>query len=183
MANVDLPNGFQPYRHIGGGAIRANEFALASAYGSSIKRGDAVVITSGKLAIAADNSAAILGIFAGCKYINPAGEVIFSPQWPAGQTTLGSVDATAFVYDDPDITYKVQVDTGSTFAIASHVGVSYDIELDHAGSTTTGQSGMELDLNDTGTGQFTIMGLINEPGNEVGVNAKVEVMNNVPVFG
>jgi hypothetical protein len=41
---------------------------------------------------------------------------------------------------------------------------------------------MEIDLADTGTGQFQILGLIDEPGNAAGVNAKVEVIINVPLL-
>lgn len=182
MSNVDSPMGFQPRRHLNGGQIRSNAYKIASGYGTAIFSGDAVVLTSGKVNQAADNSAAVLGIFRGCEYTDANGEVKFSPYWPAAETTLGGVDAVAHVYDDRGIIYKAQTDTGTAYVDATHKGNVYDIELDHSGSTRSGQSGMELDLSDTGTGQFRILGLIDEPGNAAGVNAKVECVIAAPLF-
>ena len=176
MANADNPTGFMPLRHRGGGVIRANKYEFASAYGTNLFTGDAVILSSGDVAIAAQDSGTLLGIFAGCQYRASDGSMIFSPYWPASTVTLGSERVKCFVWDDPMIAYRVQTETGSTYAKASHDGNVYDIELDHAGSAFTGQSGMELDLTDTGTGQFLVLGLIDEPGNAVGVNAKLEVM-------
>ena len=184
MANSDTPFGFIPYRHLGGGQIRTQEFALASAYGADIYKGAPVILSSGKLAVAAQNSAAILGIFAGCSYVDSSGNQQFRNSWVTGTVTSGSADATAYVYADPMISYKVQCD--GTFAIATHVGNSYDVEADgtdHTGSHVTGQSKAEIDLGDTDTGQFTVIGFINEAGNEVGASAKVEVVVNVPTVG
>ena len=176
MANADTPHGFIPFRHRGGGVIRANAYQFASAYGTNLFTGDAVILSSGDVAIAAQDSGTLLGIFAGCRYRAADGSQVFSPYWPASTVTLNSERVTAYVYDDPMISYRVQTETSSTYAKATHDGNVYDIELDHAGSTFTGQSGMELDLTDTGTGQFHVLGLIDEPGNAVGVNAKIEVM-------
>jgi len=180
MSNTDSPNGFVPHRHLHGGNISTMPFALESAYDTSLKRGDAVILASGKVNIAAQDSAAILGVFAGCEYVDPSGNQVFSNQWPANQTTLGSVDAVAHVWSDPGISFAVQAEDSSTIA---NVGVAYDIGTDHAGSTVTGISGMELDLGDTGTGQFMVVGLINMPGSAFGsAHASLEVVNNVPLM-
>lgn len=177
MANTDTPLGFRPYRHRGGGVSgRTNEYKIADAYSTSIYRGDAVILSSGVLNIAAENSATLVGIFAGCRYRDTTGATVWSPYWPASTSTYNSEGATALVYDDPMQSYYCQTDTGTAYVDATHKGNVYDIELDHSGSTTTGNSGMEIDLNDTGTGQFLLLGLIDEPGNAAGVNAKVEVM-------
>lgn len=176
MANSDTPMGFKARRHALGGLIRANAYKIASAYGTAIYNGDAVILASGKVNIAASNSAVILGIFAGCSFTDSNGTNIpFSPYWPAAQVTKGSVDAIAYVYDDPGIIFEVQTDTDTAYVDATHKGGSYDVELDHAGSTMTGQSGMELDLNDASDTQFLVLGLINRPDNAAGVNAKIEV--------
>ena len=182
MANVDRPNGFTPVGHKGGGAIRTAEFTIAYNYATAIYAGDAVVLASGLVNQAADNSAAILGVFEGCQYIDNGGNVVFSPYWPGVALTDSSKVVKCNVYVDPDILYEVQTDTGTTSTIAN-VGVAYDIELDHAGSAVTGRSGMELDLGDTGSGQFTIYGLVDRPDNAWGTNAKVVVFNNVPTMG
>lgn len=176
MPNIDSPSGFKPLRHAFGGTIRSSKYQIASGYATAIYTYDAVVLTSGDLAIAADDSATLLGVFAGCNYRKATGEVVFSPYWPAAETTLGSVAVEALVWDDPGIIYRTQSDTGTAYVHATHKGAVCDLEKDHAGSAVTGQSGMELDLADVGTGQFLILGLIDEPGNAVGVNAQLAVM-------
>lgn len=183
MANVDSPMGFQPYRHLGGGVIRASgTYKIQSGYATALFTGDAVILSSGYLARAADNSATIAGIFAGCRYRDSDGSIVFKPNWVASTATLGSEDVQAYVYDDPKISFKCQTDTGTDYVDATHKGGVFDIELDHAGSTVTGLSGMELDLGDTGTGQFQVVGLIDEPGNAAGTNAKLEVIMNAPLL-
>jgi hypothetical protein len=82
MANADTPSGFKPAGHKSGGTVRASEYFIAYNYSTAIYSGDAVILSSGKVAVAADNSAAILGVFGGCQYRNDAGEVVFSPYWP-----------------------------------------------------------------------------------------------------
>ena len=175
MANADRPSGFTPLRHAFGGVIRTNTYRLESAYATGLFTGDMVILSSGVIAVGAQDSAVPLGVFAGCQYTATDGSVVFSKTWPAATVTLGSADAVAYVYDDPGIIYSVQTETGSTYAKATHDGNVYDIEVEHAGNTTTGQSGMEIDLTDTGTGQWLVLGLIDMPGNAVGVNAKVAV--------
>ena len=182
MANVDRPNGFTPVGHKNGGTIRASEFKIAYNYATAIYSGDAVILASGLVNVAADSSSAILGVFAGCQYKDNTGATQFSPYWPGVALTDSATDVKAFVYADPGILFEVQTDTGTTSTIAS-VGVSYDIELDHAGSAVTGRSGMEIDISDTGSGQFTVYGLVDRPDNAWGVNAKVLVFNNVPAMG
>lgn len=182
MANADTPKGFVPAGHKNGGVVRASEFKIAYNYNTALFTGDAVILASGYVNKAADNSATILGVFAGCQYKNDAGEVIFSRYWPGVALSDTAADVKAFVYSDPGILFEVQTDTGTGSSIAN-IGVAYDIELDHSGSTLTGQSGMEIDLGDTGTGQFTVYGLSNTPNNAWGVNSKVLVFNNVPDMG
>ncbi len=184
MANADAPRGFVPCGHKGGGKVRAaSGYKIAYNYATALFNGDAVILSSGKVAKCADDSSTILGVFAGCQYKNDAGEVIFSKYWPGVALSDSAAVVEAFVYADPGIIYEVQTDTGTAYVDATHIGNSYDIELDHAGSTLTGQSGMEIDLGDTGTGQWTVLGLVNRPNNEAGVNAKIRVFNNVPVNG
>jgi hypothetical protein len=182
MANVDKPYGFVPVMHKGGGDITTAEFTIAYNYGTAIYSGDAVILASGLVNVAADDSSTILGVFAGCQYRDNSGNVIFSPYWPGVALTDTTAVVKALVYVDPDILYEVQTDTGTASTVAN-IGVAYDIEKDHSGSATTGRSGMELDLNDTGTGQFTVYGLVDRPDNAYGVNSKVLVFNNVPVMG
>lgn len=181
MANTDAPRGFVPVGHKGGGDIRTAEFQVKYDYATAIYTGDSVIFTSGYVTIGAQDSSAVLGVFAGCEYRDNSGNVVFSKYWPGVALTDTAAVVKALVYVDPDILYEVQTDTGTTSSIAS-VGVAYDMEADHSGSTLTGQSGQEIDISDTGTGQWMVYGLAAKADNAWGINAKVIVFNNVPIM-
>ena len=174
MANVDAPCGFQPWRHMSGGVIRANGYKITSAYAANIFSGDAVVATSGYLAVATASSAGLLGIFAGCQYRASDGSIVYSPYWPTTTATLGSEDAVGFVYDDPNIIYRAQTSDDVAFVLATHNMTLCDLVSTHTGSTVTGQSKQELLVGTTGDEQFLLLQMVDEPGNAVGNWAKVE---------
>jgi hypothetical protein len=184
MPNANRPNGFTPRRHIAGGLVRHSEgiYKIQAAYNTNLFRGDAVILTSGYVLKGLENSANILGVFAGCRYRDADGKTQFRSYWPASTATLGSEDVEAFIYTDPHITYLVQTSVGTAYVDATHKGGVFDLISTTAGSAFTGQSGMELNLGDTGTGQWRVLGLIDTPDNAAGLNAKVEVVNHVPLM-
>lgn len=169
MANVDAPAGFRPLRHLGGGTARANEYDIASAYGSNIFTGDTVLLATDGTIQLATNGTRILGVFGGVKYTESDGEMKFSRYWPA--STVSS-DAKALVYDDPLITFGVQCATSIT---ATEVGGLAD-HVSTTGNTLTGQSAMELSgTTGTGSAGFRVLGLVKRPDNAYGVNVDLEV--------
>lgn len=147
MANTDAPTGFRPLRHLTGGIVRfAGGYTIASAYATSIFQGDLVSLAATRaerdIELTADGAAGIIGVFAGCQYTASDGSVIWTNQWVGGTATKGSVDAEAFIYTDPYIVYEAQVD-GTLAATAA--GQFIDMVSTHAGNTSTGISGEELD--------------------------------------
>lgn len=85
------------------------------------------------------------------------------------------------VYDDPNIVFGVQADTGTAvaatdrFATANHVATT--------GSTTTKLSANELDSSDIGTGaQLKIIGIIDEPNNSWAEHVDLEVIFNEHLY-
>lgn len=169
MANADAARGFWPIRHLTGGTIRASEHTIASAYNTNIFKGDAVklVAAGGIEAAAAGNR--ILGIFAGVSYTDANGNTVFSQYWPA-DTVATNIKAT--VYDDPNIVFGVQ-SAGST--VAADIGNLGD-HVAGAGSTTTGNSGHELNgTTSTAAAGFRVLGIIDAPDNEAGTNVNLEV--------
>ena len=172
MANLDAPAGARPYRHLSGGMIRASEYKIASGTSSDIFTGDFVKLLSTGYIDVASAGNRILGVFAGVKYTASDGEVVYKKYFPTGTTTLGSADVTAYVYDDPNITYRIQSAGSADFAdignLADHVAGS--------GSTTTGQSGHEVSgTTGTGTAGLRILRLIDDPDNSAGTNGELEV--------
>ena len=172
MANLDAPSGARPFRHLSGGLIRANEYKIASGTSSNIFTGDFVkLLATGYIDVASAGNR-ILGVFAGVKYTASDGEVVYKKYFPTGTTTLASGDVTAYVYDDPNITYRIQSAGSADFAdignLADHVAGS--------GSVTTGQSGHEVSgTTGTGTAGLRILRLIDDPDNSAGTNGELEV--------
>ena len=173
MANLDAPSGARPFRHLSGGMIRASEYKIASGTSSNIFTGDFVkLLATGYIDVASAGNR-ILGVFAGVKYTASDGEVVYKKYFPTGTTTLASADVTAYVYDDPNITYRIQTAGSADFAdignLADHVAGS--------GSTTTGQSGHEVSgTTGTGTAGLRILRLIDDPDNSAGTNGEFEVV-------
>ena len=172
MANLDAPSGARPFRHLSGGMIRASEYKIASGTSSDIFTGDFVKLLSTGYIDVASAGNRILGVFAGVKYTASDGEVVYKKYFPTGTTTLASADVTAYVYDDPNITYRIQSAGSADFAdignLADHVAGS--------GSTTTGQSGHEISgTTGTGTAGLRILRLIDDPDNSAGTNGELEV--------
>lgn len=141
MANPNTPFGLMPVRHYMGGVIRQNEYTIADAYSTSLFMGDPVLVTgTGKnIGIAtAGSSGIVTGVFAGCKYVNAAGDTIFGKYWPASTALKSGTVATALVYDDPFILYAVQFD--ATGFVAAGVRQLADL-VSGAGDAATGRSG------------------------------------------
>lgn len=181
MANLDTPNGFHPVRHLRGGVVRYDDsFTIASGSSSlDIFYGDPVNLTgSGREIKDAAATETILGIFAGCFFVDVNGDVKWEKKYTSGQVTLGGQDIVAFVYTDPDIVYRAQ----ATTIAAADVGLAADFAKG-TGNSATGMSGAEINgAAYAATGQFLVIGLAKEPGgiypSEYGADAKVEVLIN-----
>lgn len=148
MPNVDAPTGFTPIRHLYGGTVRYDGgYTIASGYATSLFTGDPVSLAAtvaGKdIERAVPATGRILGIFAGVQYTDATGEVRWDNQWVGGTTTKGGEDAEAFIYTDPGIVYVAQSDDGTLDATST--GQFVDFVLTHAGNSSTGVSGAELD--------------------------------------
>jgi hypothetical protein len=182
MANTNAPNGFVPLRHLTGGVVRPQAYPIANAYATSLFSGDLVTLLSDGTVGISTNAINALGVFYGVQYIDQtSGDVKFSKIWPASTTVKTNTAATAFVYDDPNITYEVQ--GNGTFANAN-VGELCNVTFT-AGETTFGGSQQEADLGTLATSAkvLRILRLVDEPNNTVGADAKLEVVINNHLYG
>jgi hypothetical protein len=173
MANVDSPFGFVPSRHMSGSPIRTNKYTITSGLAENIFNGDLVILTTdGVITPHTATETNNLGVFAGVSYTASDGSYKFSEYWPSGTTGTNII---AYVYDDPYIVYKVQSDGSPA---QTDLGACADVVAD-AGSTTTGQSGFQLNSSmGSGTASCKIIGLYESPENAFGANAVVEVLIN-----
>lgn len=168
MANRDTPYGLKPAFHLAGGIIRLAEYHIADALTNDIFYGDVVnrvQAFSGREARdidAADTPASevpFVGVFAGCKFTNASGEMIYSRYWPTGTSTLGTIGATAYVWDDPFIVFQVQGDS-SADGLDTDLGELGDLVQTAEGSKLTGLSGMEVVMNPDGNQNVFFYGLV-----------------------
>lgn len=165
MSSAAAPFGFRASRHQSGYGTRGvAKYTIATGYATSLFSGDPVVLhTDGVLNIGTATND-ILGIFAGCEYIDATGKPVTSAYWPASTSATNIV---AYVYDDPAMEFVVQAD--GTIA-ATAVGAQADL-ITGTGSTATGIS--TYALNHTveaggAQGQFRILGLYEAQDNAWG---------------
>ena len=177
MANVNSPNGFTPAYHISGGTIRPSEFAIASATNASIFSGDVVNLSSG-LVIQGTATGTPLGVFAGVEYQATDGSVVFSKVWTADTVTLGSANAKAYVYSDPDIVYEAQ-STGTP--TQASIGTTNTISTTE-GDSNTGRSKEGVTTTNS-SGIATVVGFVDRPDNSIGQYARLYVIFPASVFG
>lgn len=157
MSATSAPFGFRPAYHPTG-LDRASKYAITGGYVSVIYKGMPVILNTNGTVVQGTAAADLLGVFAGCEYVDTTGKPTWSNYWPAGQTVLAGTVPLAWVYDNPDIVYEVQAD-GSIAATA--VGDQADVSNVTAGSASTGLSAATLSASLAGAGvqaQWRIVG-------------------------
>ena len=167
MSSVSAPFGFRPSFH-NSGQMRPKAYTIASTYAANIFQGDPVKLTdNGVIQLGTSDGTrsgttdgiALLGIFAGCQYLDVTGKPTISPFWPSGVTATNII---AWVYDDPETLFDVQYDNpgtpGST-TVQTAVGEECDwVVASPGGSTQTGLSNTKLSVIQATSGQFQITG-------------------------
>ena len=160
MANQLEKFGLRPYRKLDGTPLvgAQNRYKIANGYATAIFQGDLVrPLTDGTVVRSVGNTSyAVIGVFNGCFYNDPTTQKpTYSNYYPGGITpTQGQI--TAFVVDDPDAVFLVNAD--AVFAQAN-LFTNYSLSVAN-GSTTTGISEMQLDVNVTGTaGTFAVQAI------------------------
>lgn len=184
---TNAPKGLQPVRMLDGSAWTGalNSYQIASTYATALYTGDPVTIgTSGSLEVGAAGSA-IVGVFAGVKYIDSTGVAKFQAYWPGNPGVLTGSTVEALVIDDPNVVFTIQETNGSgaagtPLALADR-GLNANF-LYTAGTAATGQSAVSLNNAteaDTSTLNLKILQLDPTPGNAVGAFANwLVVINN-----
>ena len=175
MATTAAPYGLRPINLIGGQVFAGStrQIKIASGYAANIFFGDVVAIgvdgTIVKVTNVGTNAdpfpAGTVGVFVGCTYTDPTMKYKLNAQyWPTG--TVAS-DAMAYVVDDPDTLFQIQADDAVTQTmLGSNFGVNQT-----AGSTTTGDSKISLDVatrNTTSTIAMRLVDFVNGPFSTVG---------------
>lgn len=163
MSATSAPFGYRVAFHPSGVPVRQTEYTIASTYGTSIYRGAPCILnTNGTITVGA-GAADLIGVFAGCTYVDSTGRPQQSSFWPASTT---ATNIKAYVWDDPDIVFEVQAD-GSI----AQTAVGDQADLTNVGNNALGVSTSTLSATLSGAtvqAQFRIVGfgkaLDNTPG-------------------
>ena len=167
MSAVNGKGGLIPVGKLDGSAWthKVRAFPIASGYGTSIFRGDIVTFNAGNVerATVSFTAGTAVGVLVGVSYTDPnLKQWISRGYWPA--STVAS-DAVAYVADDPETVFLAQGDAALT---AAALGKNIALVQTSAGSTTTENSGMNLQSSTvatTNTLRIRIIGLFNSPDN------------------
>lgn len=156
MSLLASPFGFLLRKHATGQS-RANAYTL-SASAAAMGYGDPVALDTNGLLIPATAGNDIIGIFAGVQYNNATGKPNFSKNWPG--STAGATGIVAYVYDDPENTFEVQVGASGTGYVQTAVGAQANVVMGTP-NAVTGQSTSALNatlIAASSQGQFRIVG-------------------------
>lgn len=165
MSSTSAPFGFRPSYH-NSGQMRPKAYTIASTYAANIFSGDPVKLTdNGVVQLGTSDGTrtgtvdgiSLLGIFAGCQYLDASGKPTISPFWPSGTT---GTEIVAWVYDDPETLFDVQYTNPSAgTTVQTAVGEECDWTVaSPGGSTQTGLSNCQLTAIQATSGQFQITG-------------------------
>lgn len=159
MSSSSAPFGFRPAYHISG-LDRARRYVITGAYGTSIFKFMPVLLNTNGTVVAGTAAADLLGVFAGCEYVDATGRPVLSNFWPAGQTIQAGSVAYAWVWDDPAVIYEVQAN-GSIAQTAIGDQADCTVADVGTGSLLTGLSAATLSSVLAGAGvqaQWRIVG-------------------------
>ena len=167
MSSTSAPFGFRASYH-NSGQMRPKAYVIASTYAANIFSGDPVkLVDAGVIQLGTSDGTrsgttdgiSLLGIFAGCQYLDSSGKPTISPYWPSGAT---GTEITAWVYDDPETLFDVQYTnpgTPGTTTVQTAVGEECDwVVASPGGSTSTGLSNTQIGVIQATSGQFQITG-------------------------
>lgn len=184
MANVDKAFGLRPLGNLSAtGAQKQYGYQIEDNQAGAIYQGDLVTIVGGYVVkFAPGTHAAALGVFNGCNYIDPTtGKPTWKNFYP-GSVNITQGKIIADVLDDPSQLFIIQADED---IVQADIGKNADV-IGTGGSSTTGQSTMELDsstIADTAALNLKIVGLYDVPGNTLGDFAVVVVKINEHLYG
>lgn len=180
MASVLSPYGFKPINLIGGQlfAGQFREYKLASNNSAAIFNGDLIALTSAGVPYSINTTsptttaitaatptatvvspAGIVGVCVGVRYVTPTlNQPMYAQYLPAGSITAGYSEVYVRVVDDPDALFQIQgtaaLGTFNSGTAGSGwpgaVGKNAAIGFATAGSTQTGNSGMNLVVGTNG---------------------------------
>lgn len=140
MTALAAPLGLIPSYHPSG-LERARQYNIAQSYGTSIFKGDPVILSTATGTITIGTAAAaLLGVFQGVEYTDVTGKPTYSNFWPGAQLTFTGIPINAFVTVEVNTVYEIQAAGPMP---QTSIGKEFDIVMG-TGNTATGLSNTAL---------------------------------------
>ena len=194
MANANVAFGLKPVgMHGSSPATQGTSQYFIASDASAIFQGSPVKaeLTGGtiQIASASGNGDQLVGIFAGCEYVDATtGKLKFSNTWPGSGSANTNFDIKGFVYDNPAQRFIIASDGTNTDRATAKADIfkTADIASGTSGNTTTGISSAVLDIStaeDTDTSNVVmILGIhedvTNADHSAAGVSYIVKINNH-----
>ena len=194
MANINVAFGFKPVgKHGSSPATQGTSQYFIASNASAIFQGSPVKaeLTGGtiQIASASGNGDQLVGIFAGCEYVDATtGKLKFSNTWPGSGSANTNFDIKGFVYDNPAQRFIIASDGTNTDRATAKADIfkTADLADGASGNTTTGISTAKLDIStaeDTDTSNVVmILGIhedvTNADHSAAGVSYIVKINNH-----
>ena len=194
MANANVAFGLKPVgMHGSSPATQGTSQYFIASDASAIFQGSPVKaeLTGGtiQIASASGNGDQLVGIFAGCEYVDATtGKLKFSNTWPGSGSANTNFDIKGFVYDNPAQRFIIASDGTNTDRATAKADIfkTADLADGASGNTTTGISTAKLDIStaeDTDTSNVVmILGIhedvTNADHSAAGVSYIVKINNH-----
>ena len=180
MSTTSSGYGFVPVKRSDGMAYAGAQDAFLitpAGVSQNIGYGSVVEISAGYVQLASGDGAdattnnlggssiGAIGVFVGCEYVNTQGQLIFAQYYPSG-----TVNATAYVITDPNVTFQCQADGAiAQTALGHNAPLSTTQHATTSVNTTTGKSNVMLDATTaTATKAFKVVGFVTKSGSAIG---------------
>ena len=164
MSSTSKPFGLRP-AYNPSGTTRPAAYTIATGYASNILQNQPVKLGADGTVQADAIGDGFVGSFQGVEFTDSDGRRRVSNKWTA--STAGS-EIVAYITVDPSIVYEIQ---GDDSVAVSDIGSQADFTTIGSGSTTTGLSGMMLDvatLTNVGNASLRILDIAPGPDNAAG---------------
>jgi hypothetical protein len=195
MANSNVKFGLKPINAMGGTNPGSTNMYFIASDASAIFQGSPVQaeLSGGTIQVlgnATGDTKQILGVFAGCEYVdNTTKKLKFSNTWPGSGSADTNHDIKGFVYDNPMQRYIICSDGTNTDRATAKADVFKTAEIENAtsGNTTTGISTAQIDISTAEdsdpSNPLLILGIQEDVENEdhsaAGIQYIVKINNHV----
>ena len=195
MANSNVSFGLKPINAMGGTNPGSTNMYFIASNASAIFQGSPVQaeLSGGTIQVlgnATGDTKQILGVFAGCEYVdNTTKKLKFSNTWPGSGSADTNHDIKGFVYDNPMQRFIICSDGTNTDRATAKADIFKTAEIENAtsGNTTTGISTAQIDISTAEdsdpSNPLLILGIQEDVENEdhsaAGIQYIVKINNHV----